>query len=301
MFKKVLFVVLVVFVFVVNVGVVEFKEFCVGIFGGENQVDCLCNYVCFQDNLKKEFGFEKVLFFLVVDYDGVIQGLFGGMFDFVEFGVFGFVNVYFKNVKVVMLILMMQQKDGLMGYYLIGFVLKFFGIKIIQDVKGKKFGYVDLDFILGYFVLLIQILKDIGVLNDKFFLVMQFNGGYENNLFVVYDGKVDVVVDDVFGIGDFVDGFIFGMFYKLVVKGKVDLFKFVEVWCLLFILNGLFVVCNEFGQEWQVKFVKFFIDLLVKDVKCFSVIEGGDFKGYVLVMVDNYKVIIEVCKQVIGG
>ena len=58
--------------------------------------------------------------------------------------------------------------------------------------------------------------------NDKFFASTQFNGGHENNVLAVRDGKVDVAVDDSSGIGDFKDGYTSGTFHKEVAKGAVD-------------------------------------------------------------------------------
>jgi phosphonate transport system substrate-binding protein len=301
MFKKVLLAASAVLALAVNAGAADLKEFRVGILGGENQTDRLRNFACLQDHLKKEFGFEKVSLFPAADYDGVIQGLLGGTLDFAELGASGFANVYLKNPKAVTPILTTQQKDGSTGYYSIGLALKSSGIKSIQEAKGKKLGYADPDSTSGYLIPLTQIPKDTGAPNDKFFSSTQFNGGHENNLLAVYDGKVDVSVDDSSGIGDFADGYTSGTFHKLVAKGKVDPSKLVEVWRSPLIPNGPLVVRNELGQDWQVKLAKFFTDLPAKDAKCFSAIEGGDFKGYVPVTADNYKAIIDVRKQAIGG
>ncbi len=301
MFKKALLAASAVLALAVNAGAADLKEFRVGILGGENQTDRLRNYACLQDHLKKEFGFEKVSLFPAADYDGVIQGLLGGTLDFAELGASGFANVYLKNAKAVTPILTTQQNDGSTGYYSIGLALKSSGIKDIKDAKGKKLGYADPDSTSGYLIPLTQIPKDTGAPNDKFFSATQFNGGHENNLLAVYDGKVDVSVDDSSGIGDFADGFTSGTFHKLVAKGKVDPSKLVEVWRSPLIPNGPLVVRNELGQEWQAKLAKFFTDLPAKDAKCFSAIEGGDFKGYVPVTADNYKAIIDVRKQAIGG
>ena len=58
--------------------------------------------------------------------------------------------------------------------------------------------------------------------NDKFFASTQFNGGHENNLLAVLDGKVDVAVDDCSGIGEFKDGYTSGTFRKDSRQGRAS-------------------------------------------------------------------------------
>ena len=301
MLKKALLTAAATLALAVTASAAELQEFRIGILGGENQTDRLRNFACLQDHLQKEFGFQKVSLYPAADYDGVIQGLLGGTLDFAELGSSGFANVYLKNPQAVTPILTTQQQDGSTGYYSVGLALKSSGIKTIKDAKGKKLGYADPDSTSGYLIPLTQIPKDTGMPNDKFFASTQFNGGHENNLLAAYDGKVDVAVDDSSGLGDFADGYTSGTFHKEVAKGAVDPSKLVEVWRSPMIPNGPLVVRNELGKEWQDKLAKFFTDLPAKDYKCFSAIEGGDFKGYSPVTVDAYKTIIEVRKQAIGG
>ncbi|MBX5241511.1 phosphonate ABC transporter substrate-binding protein [Rhizobium sp. NLR22b] len=301
MLKKALFAATALFALAGAANAADLKEFRIGILGGENETDRLRNYACLADHLKQEFGFEKVSLFPAADYDGVIQGLLGGTLDFAELGASGYASVYLKDSKAVTPILTTQQKDGSTGYYSIGLALKSSGIKTIKDAKGKKLGYADPDSTSGYLVPLTQIPKDTGMPNDKFFASTQFNGGHENNLLAAYDGKVDVAVDDSSGIGDFKDGYTSGTFRKEVDKGAVDPNKLVEVWRSPLIPNGPLVVRNALGQEWQTKLAAFFMALPEKDHKCFSAVEGGDYKGYAPVKHDFYNAVVEVRKAAIGG
>jgi phosphonate transport system substrate-binding protein len=279
----------------------DIKEFRVGILGGENEADRLRNYACLADHLKETFGFEKVSLFPAADYDGVIQGLLGGTLDFAELGASGYAATFIKDPKAVTPILTTQQTDGSTGYYSIGLALKSSGIKSIMDAKGKKLGYADPDSTSGYLVPLTQIPKTTGMPNDKFFGATQFNGGHENNLLAAYDGKVDVAVDDSSGLGDFKDGFTSGTFRKEVDKGAVDPNKLVEVWRSPLIPNGPLVVRTALGTEWQTKLTDFFMKLPETDAKCFSALEGGDFKGYSKVTPDFYNAVVDIRKAAIGG
>ena len=279
----------------------DLKEFRVGILGGENEADRLRNYACLSDHLKKEFGFEKVSLFPAADYDGVIQGLLGGTLDFAELGASGYAAVAIKDPKAVTPILTTQQADGSTGYYSIGLALKSSGIKTIMDAKGKKLGYADPDSTSGYLIPLTQIPKVTGASNEAFFASTQFNGGHENNILAVRDGKVDVAVDDSSGIGDFKNGFTSGSFHKVVAKGAVDPNDFVEVWRSGLIPNGPLVVRTALGDDMTAKLTAFFTALPTKDKLCFEGVEGGDFTGYVPVNPDFYNVIVEARKAAIGG
>jgi phosphonate transport system substrate-binding protein len=301
MLKKTLLAATALLALVGSASAADLKEFRVGILGGENEADRLRNYACLADHLKETFGFEKVSLFPAADYDGVIQGLLGGTLDFAELGASGYAATYIKDANAVTPILTTQQTDGSTGYYSIGLALKSSGIKNIMDAKGKKLGYADPDSTSGYLVPLTQIPKTTGMPNDKFFASTQFNGGHENNLLAAYDGKVDVAVDDSSGLGDFKDGFTSGTFRKEVDKGSVDPNKLVEVWRSPLIPNGPLVVSNKIGQEWQGKLADFFMKLPQTDAKCFSAIEGGDFKGYVPVKAEFYNAVIDIRKNAIGG
>ena len=279
----------------------DLKEFRVGILGGENETDRLRNYQCLADHLKTEFGFEKVSLFPAADYDGVIQGLLGGTLDFAELGASCYVSVYIKDPKAVTPILTTKQTDGSTGYYSIGLALKTSGITDIKSAKGKKLGYADPDSTSGYLIPLTQIPKDTGASNETFFASTQFNGGHENNILAVRDGKVDVAVDDSSGIGDFKNGFTSGTFHKVVAKGAVDPNDFVEVWRSGLIPNGPLVVRTALGPDFQKKLTDWFTAFPTQDKQCFEGVEGGDFTGYVPVKPDFYNVIVEARKAAIGG
>ena len=277
------------------------KEIRVGILGGENEADRLKNYACLADHLKTDFGADKVSLFPAADYDGVIQGLLGGTLDVAELGAAGYAAVYLKDPKAVTPVLTTQSPDGSTGYYSIGLALKSLGLTKITDFKGKKLGYADPDSTSGYLIPLTQIPKDTGMPNDKFFASADFQGGHENNVLAVRDGKVDVAVDDSSGIGDFKDGYTSGTFHKEVAKGAVDPNDFVEIWRSGLIPNGPWVVRTELGADFAKKFTDYMAGLPKLDQACFQGVEGGDYTDYAPVPDGFFDVIIDTRKQTIGG
>jgi phosphonate transport system substrate-binding protein len=279
----------------------ELKELRIGILGGENEADRLRNYQCLADHLKQEFGFEKVSLFPAADYDGVVQGLLGGTLDVAGLGASGYAKIFIKDPNAVTPILTTEGIDGSTGYYSIGLAKKDSGIKTIMDAKGKKLGYADPDSTSGYLIPLTQIPTTTGEPNDKFFASTAFNGGHENNVLAMLDGKVDVSVDDASGVGEWADGYSSGTPHKMVAKGMLDMDNVVEVWRSPLIPNGPTVVRTALGEEWIKKFADFYSALPTKDAACFNAVEGGDFKGYVPVKAEFYKAIVEARKAAIGG
>jgi phosphonate transport system substrate-binding protein len=279
----------------------DIKELRIGILGGENEADRLRNYACLADHLKTEFGFEKVSLFPAADYDGVIQGLLGGTLDLAELGASGYAAVYLKDPKAVVPVLTTEQADGSTGYYSIGLARKDSGITDLASAKGKKLGYADPDSTSGYLIPLTAIPKETGVENDKYFASTSFNGGHENNVLAMLDGKVDLAVDDSSGIGEFADGYTSGTARKMVDKGALDMADVVEVWRSPLIPNGPLVIRTAMGDEWIKKLTDFYAALPTSDAACFSVLEGGDFKGFSPVKAEFYNTIIEARKAAIGG
>jgi phosphonate transport system substrate-binding protein len=115
------------------------------------------------------------------------------------------------------------------------------------------------------------------------------------------DGKVDLAVDDSSGIGEFADGYTSGTARKMVDKGALDMADVVEVWRSPLIPNGPLVIRTAMGDEWIKKLTDFYAALPTTDAACFSVLEGGDFKGFSPVKAEFYNTIIEARKAAIGG
>lgn len=256
----------------------------------------MINNECFVKYISEMLG-VLVCIFMFVDYDGVIQGLLGGMLDVVIFGVLGYVKVYLMNFDVVELVLVKINFDGLFEYFLVGFVCKDYYIILLVDMKGKVLGFGDLNLILGYLIFVVEMFKQ-GYLMELgvYFKDIKFIGGYEQIIVVVNNGDVDVGVIWVDGLGNWEDGYNLGVLCKVVDVGLVDMNDMVEIWCLELILEGLLVVCKVLFEDVKVKFIVMMVDLINIDKDCIYGVVGGEIVGFILVKYDNYLLIIEVCK-----
>ena len=210
----------------------------IGLLGGENEADRLADNQCLIDKLPAALGVKQVQLFPAADYDGVIQGLLGGTLDIAGLGASGYAAVYLQDPNAVEPFLTNVQTDGSTGYYSIALARQDSGITKITEAKGKKLGYADPDSTSGYLIPLVTLPETLGMKPDEFFAETSFNGGHENNVLALLDGKIDVAVTWGSGVGEFSEGYTSGNIRSMVDKGMLDMEDVVEVWRSPLIPNG---------------------------------------------------------------
>ncbi|TDQ61539.1 phosphonate transport system substrate-binding protein [Maritalea mobilis] len=275
--------------------------FRVGILGGENEADRLRNNQCLIDLLPDAIGVKDVKLFPAADYDGVIQGLLGGTLDYAELGASGYAAVYLKDPKAVDPILTTEQTDGATGYHSIMLSRSDSGIENLEDMKGKHLGFADPDSTSGFLVPSVALPKELGVELDEYFSETSFNGGHENNVLAVLDGKVDGGVTWSSGVGEYSEGYTSGNIRKMVDKGLLDMEDVKEIWRSPLIPNGPIVVRADLDQDVRTKFKDFMMNLPETNPDCFSAIQGGTYNGFVEVDHSFYETIVAARKAKIGG
>ena len=153
----------------------------------------------------------------------------------------------------------------------------------------------------GYLIPVTALPKDLGMPVDKFYSKTDFAGGHEQVVIAVLDKKFDVGVTWTSGVGDFKDGYSSGNLRKMVDKGALDPKDIVELWQSPLIPNGPLVVHKSVSPEVKAKLVDYFTNLPKADQKCFSAVEGGEYKGYVKVTPEFYQPIIDARKNKVGS
>ena len=273
----------------------------IGLLGGENEADRLADNQCLIDKLPAALGVKEVQLFPAADYDGVIQGLLGGTLDVAGLGASGFAAVYLQDPNAVEPFLTNVQTDGSTGYYSVALALADSGITSIEQAEGKKLGWADPDSTSGYLIPKVTLPEAIGGADPEEFFETSFNGGHENNVLALLDGKVDVAVTWASGVGEFSEGYTSGNIRSMVDKGMLDMEDVVQVWQSPLIPNGPLVMRTDLPQEMKDKIVAFYTALPTEDYECFRSIENGDFSGYTPVNADFYKPVIDARKATIGG
>lgn len=273
----------------------------IGLLGGENEADRLADNQCLIDKLPAALGVKEVQLFPAADYDGVIQGLLGGTLDVAGLGASGFAAVYLQDPEAVEPFLTNVQTDGSTGYYSIALAMADSGITSIEQAKGKKLGWADPDSTSGYLVPKVTLPEAIGGADPEEFFETSFNGGHENNVLALLDGKIDVAVTWASGVGEFSEGYTSGNVRSMVDKGMLDMEDVTQVWQSPLIPNGPLVMRKDLPQEMKDKIIAFYTALPTEDYECFRAVENGDFTGYTPVTVDFYQPIIDARKSTIGG
>ena len=273
----------------------------IGLLGGENESDRIADTQCLSDKMPAALGVKEVKIFPAADYDGVIQGLLGGTLDFAELGASGYAKAYLSDPDAVEPFLTTVQTDGSTGYYSVMLARKDSGIATLADAKGKKLGYADPDSTSGFLIPKVTLPDALGMPVDQYFSETSFNGGHENNVLAVLDGKIDVGVTWASGVGDFSEGYTSGNVRSMVDKGMLDMEDVVQIWQSPLIPNGPLVVRSGLPQDMKDKIKAFFTALPTEDYECFRSVENGDFTGYTPVDARFYKPIIDARKATIGG
>ncbi|MBE0580118.1 phosphonate ABC transporter substrate-binding protein [Devosia sp.] len=273
----------------------------IGLLGGENEADRLADNQCLIDKLPAALGVKEVQLFPAADYDGVIQGLLGGTLDVAGLGASGFAAVYLQDPEAVEPFLTNVQTDGSTGYYSVALAMADSGITSIEQAKGKKLGWADPDSTSGYLVPKVTLPEAIGGADPEEFFETSFNGGHENNVLALLDGKIDVAVTWASGVGEFSEGYTSGNVRSMVDKGMLDMEDVTQVWQSPLIPNGPLVMRKDLPQEMKDKIIAFYTALPTEDYECFRAVENGDFTGYTPVTVDFYQPIIDARKSTIGG
>lgn len=273
----------------------------IGLLGGENEADRLADNQCLIDKLPAALGVKEVKLFPFADYDGAIQGLLGGTLDIAGLGASGYAKAFLANPDAVEPFNTTVQTDGSMGYHSILLARKDSGLETLADAKGKTLGYADPDSTSGYLIPLVTMPEETGMPNEEYFSATSFNGGHENNVLAMLDGKIDVAVTWTSGVGEFLEGYTSGNTRSMVDKGMLDMEDVNQLWLSPLIPNGPNVMRKDLPQDMKDKIVAFYNDLPTSDYECFRAIENGDFKGYAPVTPDFYQPIIDARKSTIGG
>ena len=272
----------------------------IGLLGGENEADRLADNQCLIDKLPAALGVAEVQLFPAADYNGVMQGLLGGTLDVAGLGASAYAGIYLQNPDAVEPFITTVQTDGSTGYYAIALARKDSGITKLADAKGKKLGYADPDSTSGYLVPKVTIPEAIGGEDPETFFETSFNGGHENLVLALLDGKVDIGTTWASGVGEFSEGYTSGNIRSMVDKGMLDMEDVVEVWRSPLIPNGPMVMRTDLPQEMKDKIIAFYTALPTEDYECFRSVENGDFSGYTPVTEEFYMPIIEARRSVIG-
>lgn len=138
--------------------------------------------------ITKETG-KKIKFQTATDYAAVIEGQRAGKVDIAMYGPFSYTIAKDSGVNLEPLGAIAKSKDVDPGYYSIGWVKKGSDIKKIEDFKGKKICFVDVNSTSGYLYPSAGLLA--AKIDPKKDVKPQMAGGHDASLLAIRSGQCD--------------------------------------------------------------------------------------------------------------
>lgn len=268
-------------------------EFRIGILGGENAQDRMNSNECLRSMIEDALGVPTKLF-APADYNGVIQGLLGGTIDLSLMGPSSYAAVHIADENAVSPILIKVNTDGSTGYYSVGFARVDSGVKSLEDMQGKVFGFGDPNSTSGYLIPSVEIPTTTGASmeNGAYFGEVKFTGGHEQTIVAVNNGDVDAGVTWTDGQGNWEDGYTFGALRKAVDAGLVDMNDLVEIWRSKLIPGEPVVLRNALPDDVRATVTGIIDTLGETDPDCATALAGGEVSGFDPITHDAYTSIV---------
>lgn len=164
------------------------------------------------------------------DYNGVIQALASGQVDVATLAGGSYANADAQVGQKISPILTLRRADGGTGYYSALIVRADSPFRSLEDLKGRRLGYVDFNSTSGYLYPRAQMRKS-GIDPDAYFARTTFAGGHTQAVMALANGQFDATFVQVSG-GDPVHGFSTGAVFTMAKRGLVDPKDFRTLWVI---------------------------------------------------------------------
>lgn len=164
------------------------------------------------------------------DYNGVIQALASGQVDVATLAGGSYANADAQVGQKIAPILTLRRADGGTGYYSALIVRADSPFLSLEDLKGRRLGYVDFNSTSGYLYPRAQMRKS-GIDPDAYFASTTFAGGHTQAVMALANGQFDATFVQVSG-GDPVHGFSTGAVFTMAKRGLVDPKDFRTLWVI---------------------------------------------------------------------
>jgi phosphonate transport system substrate-binding protein len=270
----------------------QFKEFRIGLLGGENTQDRLARYDGFQRLLEAKLG-VPVKLFPAADYAGVMQGMAAGQLEAAEFGASGFAGTWL-DCKCVEPIIVPQEADGSTFYYSVMVTRKDSGLTSIEQMKGHSLAWADPNSTSGYLIPSATLKsKGIDLKDGAYFTRTGFAGGHEQAVVAMLNKQYDGCVTWTSGQGDIGQGYSRGNLRSMVDRGMLKMSDVNIIWQSGKIPNGPWAVRTALPAELKKTFADFLLDLPKSHKDVYDAVEQGTGVGYVPATMELYKDIID--------
>lgn len=270
----------------------QFKEFRIGLLGGENTQDRLARYDGFQKLLQAKLGIPVKLY-PAADYAGVMQGMAAGQLEAAEFGASGFAGTWL-DCKCVEPIVVPKEADGSTYYYSVMVTRKDSGITSIAQMKGHSLAWADPNSTSGYLIPSATLkTKGIDLADGAYFSHTGFAGGHEQGVVAVLNKQYDACVTWTSGQGDMAEGYTRGNLRTMVDHGMLKMSDVNIIWQSGKIPNGPWAVRTALPADLKKELTDFLLDLPVSHKDVYDAVEQGTGVGYAPATMELYQDIIQ--------
>jgi phosphonate transport system substrate-binding protein len=266
----------------------KYPELVIAIVPNENATGTLERYTPFASYLSKELG-VKVTLRVASDYTAVIEGQKNRQIHIGFYGPGSYARANTVSGGNVVPFVTTKNSDGSIGYYSVMYVRADSPYKSIEDLKGTRLGFVDVESTSGFkapnFFLTQQ-----GFPIDKHFTVGQTTGSHENAVLALAAGTVDAAVN-WWNSED--DSNLTRMLNKSMLKKpdgslmKKDDFRI--AWKSPLLPGSPYAFLADMPADLKQAITKAFVEAPVKDRETFARLSDGKDLGFVEVTAKDYE------------
>jgi phosphonate transport system substrate-binding protein len=265
-------------------------EFRIGFLGDEAAQDIISRNECLIDYVEAAYKIPAKMY-TFKDYAGTMEAFVGGNLDYTWFGSSGYAGLYLQDPEVGEPVMTRMQPSGDIGYFSVMVTLADSDIDSLEDMKGKDLGFADPNSTSGYLIPSIELLDQVGPL-EEFFSSTEFQGGHENGVLAVLNGDIDAAVTWVSGVGEWDEGYSSGNLRKMVDKGILNMDDIRQIWSSELIPNGPIVLRKALPEEAKDTMLGMMQWMHENDAECAENVANGIVKAWVPVDHSFYETIV---------
>ena len=214
---------------------------------------------------------------LTEDYDNSIELLVQGKVEMAYLGPFSYVKAKEQNAELEPIVAHLEKSTGRPWYTSTIVVNIDSEIKTLEDLKGKRFGFVSKSSTSGYLFPAAHLKKN-GFNLEQDFTKINYAGSHNNNVAQLATGKLDAIAIDK-------------STYLLAQKaGEISGQKYRMIWESQPIPNPPMVISSKLPEKFKLDLKKSFINA---PYDLFSLV-GNQSDGYTLVQDEDYESIRQV-------
>ncbi|MDY7020360.1 MAG: phosphate/phosphite/phosphonate ABC transporter substrate-binding protein [Cyanobacteriota bacterium] len=209
---------------------------------------------------------------LTQDYDTTVDFLVSGKVAMAYLGPFTYIKAKEKNPNLEPIVAHIEKSTGRPWYNSVIVTRKDSGIDTVEDIIGKRFGFVSQSSTSGFLVPSTHF-KTLGIVPEEDFAAVEYAGGHDKNAIALEEGKVDAIAIEK------------PTYIELKDLGQLPEDQYKIIWESDPIPNAPIVISSQLPPEFKTKLQK----VLINAPEGLVGIGGIESAGYTLVSDEDYE------------